>query len=95
MLETLRKIRLEQARKEKAAIERSEFLQKSEARPMFRLFDKEYLPGKGMRDGGSGSVIVGNHYKIKQQNIDKEAESEKNKLWLENYQKKMRNAKIA
>ena len=36
-----------------------------EAAPMFNMFDKEYLPGKGMRNGGYGGLIVGRHYQLK------------------------------
>ena len=36
-----------------------------EARPMNRFFEKEYIPGKGMKNGGMGDLIVGNHYDLK------------------------------
>lgn len=39
----------------------------SESRSQTRFFAKEYIPGKGMRTGGYGDLIVGNHYKVKNQ----------------------------
>ena len=63
----LRQLREEEYKKKKEAEERHVMLQKSEARPMLRMFDQEYIKGKGMKNGGYGGLIVGNHYKIKNQ----------------------------
>lgn len=49
---------------------RDERARKSEARHPFHLFEKEFMPGKGMKTGGHGDLIVGNHYKLKQQEAD-------------------------
>ena len=32
---------------------------------MNRFFEKEFIPGKGMKNAGIGGLIVGNHYKLK------------------------------
>ena len=45
--------------------EEEQLAKKSEAAPMINMFDKEYLPGKGMRNGGYGGLIVGKHYHMK------------------------------
>ena len=33
---------------------------------MHRLFDKEFIKGKGMKNAGYGDLIVGAHYKVKE-----------------------------
>lgn len=59
LLDNLRKQRLKE-------IEDDERAMKSEARSPHHLFEKEYLPGKGMKTGGHGGLIVGRHYQMKQ-----------------------------
>ena len=71
--------RVERVRKEKAASIRNE------ARPQNFLFEKEFVKGKGMRNGGYGGLIVGKHYKMKHLDFDMEAEQARNKKWMEDF----------
>ena len=56
---------------------------------MNRFFEKEFIKGKGMKNAGIGGLIVGNHYKIKQENADQEQDKKKYSKWLSNYNKKV------
>ena len=55
-----------------------EISNKSEARHMNRLFDKEYIKGKGMKNGGYGGLIVGDY--LKHRAAIEEAEKERLKF---------------
>lgn len=79
----LRELRMADARKKKQDEEARKQLARSESRPMNRLFDKEYIKGKGMKNGGYGGLIVGNHYKIKQQMVTAEMERARYQKWIE------------
>ena len=66
LLVYLRKIKDGQTSQEQKKKLNYEATDNKEARSQFRLFEKEYEKGKGMKDGGMGGLIVGNHYAIKQ-----------------------------
>ena len=50
----------EQKRKLKEQRNKMESLRK--VSPSFHLYDQEYIPGKGMKNGGHGSLLIGDHY---------------------------------
>lgn len=55
---------------------------------MNRLFDKEYIKGKGMKNGGYGGLIVGDY--LKHRAAIEEAEKERLKFikWQADYKKR-------
>ena len=55
---------------------------------MNRFFEKEFIPGKGMKNAGIGGLIIGNHYEKKQIKAEKEQDKIRNAKWLENYHKR-------
>ena len=65
-----------------------------EARPQNYLFEKEYVKGKGMKNGGYGGILVAKHYEMKRRLIDEEAERARSKQWLANYNKRMQEERL-
>ena len=83
-------MRLEDAKKKKNASQKSPPQQsitakKSEAEPQNFLFEKEYIPGKGMKNGGYGGLLVGKHNIKQQKPFDMEAEQARTQKWLQEF----------
>ena len=92
LLKLLRDLRIQESREREVELQRQEMSAKHEARHHFRLFEKEFVKGKGMKNGGYGGIIVGKHYqKIHQQEQD-QIDKEKYDRWLRSVEK--RNAQI-
>ena len=88
LLKYLRQLRLEDNKIKEEERRRQEEKKRMEARHQNHLFDKEFVPGKGMKNGGYGGILVGKHYEMKQKLVNEEAEKARNKQWLELYNKK-------
>jgi len=84
----LRQLRADEVVKQHEAKVRHEQLLRSEARSMHRLFEPDYVKGKGVKSGGYGDIIVGRHYEMKKQFLDIEAEQRRNKSWLDDFKRK-------
>ena len=65
LLAHLRALRVREQRKKEEEAQRKKENEKTEARSMFRLFEKQYIPGKGMQSAGYGDVMIGKHYDMK------------------------------
>ena len=85
LLKYLRQLRIEETENVEKEKRHAEAMLKSEARPQNFLFEKEYIKGKGMRNGGYGGLIVGKHYEKKQQGFDMAAEQARNQKWLQEH----------
>ena len=69
-------------------------MRRMEAAPMTNLFDREFVKGKGMKNGGYGGLIIGKHYKLKEEFADIEKEKEKYSKWLSSYNKKLEQERV-
>ena len=58
----LREVREKEKKEKDDERVRFENAMKSEARSPHHLFEKEFIPNKGMKNAGYGGLIVGKHY---------------------------------
>lgn len=62
--------------------------------PGSHLFMGEFEPGKGMRSGGMGGLLIGDHYKVKAERDRERAEKARNAQWRKDYEERMEQKRL-